>query len=525
MKKIISFLILSAILITFFASCHGRSALSDFDVPDSFDESRHFTINFWAKNDTNKVQSAIYTKAKNDFEALYPNVTVNVRFYTNYGDIYNDVITNIATKTTPNVCITYPDHIATYMTGENIVAPLDALMADKEYGLGGSLLKFDCPSKDEIIPEFLEEGYLGGAFYALPYMRSTEACYINKTFVEKLGYTLPETLTWDFVWEVSEAAMKKNADGTFAVNGQTVMIPFIYKSTDNMMIQYLRQADAPYSEEDGDILIFNDDTKSFLLDIADHVKAGAFSTFKITGYPANFLNAGQCIFAVDSTAGSTWMGSGAPLVDIAEEKIVDFETAVMTVPQLDPSSPKMISQGPSVCIFNKEDKQEVLASWLFAEFLLTDGVQIAYSKTEGYVPVTTSARVNPDYVDYLSGAGKDGDEHYSVKLDATKLLLENTENTFTTPVFNGSASLRDAAGQLIEEVTKSIRRRQTVDDGYIENLYENVASLYRLKTVESEGLPAASVVLIAAIGTAWVAMGIYVLMNKINSKKKKHSGA
>ena len=50
---------------------------------------------------------------------------------------------------------------------------------------------------------------LDGHYYALPYMRSTEACYVNKTYVEKLGYTLPETLTWDFIWEVSEAATNK----------------------------------------------------------------------------------------------------------------------------------------------------------------------------------------------------------------------------------------------------------------------------------------------------------------------------
>lgn len=30
------------------------------------------------------------------------------------------------------------------------------------------------------------------------------------------------------------------------------------------------------------------------------------------------------------------------------------------------------------------------------------------------------------------------------------------ENTFVTPVFNGSASLRDASGQLIENVVKSV---------------------------------------------------------------------
>ena len=68
--------------------------------------------------------------------------------------------------------------------------------------------------------------------------------------------------------------------------------------------------------------------------------SGAFSTFKISSYPANFLNAGQCIFAIDSTAGATWMGTNAPLVDIAEEEIIDFETEVMMVPQFDRSIPR-----------------------------------------------------------------------------------------------------------------------------------------------------------------------------------------
>ena len=72
--------------------------------------------------------------------------------------------------------------------------------------------------------------------------------------MEKLGYELPDVLTWDFVWEVSEAAMAKDADGNFAVNGQKVMIPFIDKSTDNMMIQMLKERDAGYSTDEGEVL-------------------------------------------------------------------------------------------------------------------------------------------------------------------------------------------------------------------------------------------------------------------------------
>ena len=528
MKKKLLFigLLLAACLVL--AGCHGSRGLNDFALPEEFDLSLSHEITFWAKNDTNKTQTRIYEKAIADFEALYPNITVNLRLYTDYGRIYNDVITNIATNTTPNVCITYPDHIATYLTGSNVVVPLDELFESEKYGFGGSELRYASPERDEVIPKFLNECFFGEHYYAVPFMRSTEACYVNKTFVEALGYTLPETLTWDFVWEVSEAAAKKGADGKYLLNGQNVMIPFIYKSTDNMMIQMLRQKGAGYSDADGNVLIFNDTTEELLLTVAEHAKSGAFSTFKISSYPANFLNAGQCVFAVDSTAGATWMGSDAPLSDISSDKIVRFETAVMTVPQFDPDHPQMISQGPSVCVFNKRDPQEVLASWLFAQYLLTDGVQIAYSETEGYVPVTSRAQQSGEYADYLSRSGEDS-AHYAVKIEATRLLLEHTGDTFVTPVYNGSASLRDAAGQMIENVTKSVRRRENVDGAYIQKLYGDVSSLYRLDQksagadaagkTELGPLPGISVALLIALAAVWLLIALYSAIRAINKRK------
>lgn len=530
MKKFAS-LCAAALLVGTLAlsGCHGRREQAAFAVPESFDTSRQYEVVFWAKNDTNKTQTDIYKQAIEDFQQLYPNITVTMRLYTNYGDIYNDVITNISTGTTPNVCITYPDHIATYLTGDNVVVPLDELFADERYGLGGSELLYEGPTQEEIVPQFLDECRLDGTYYAIPYMRSTEACYINKDFVEALGYEVPDVLTWDFIWEVSEAAAAtKGADGIYSLNGQKVLIPFLYKSTDNMMIQMLRQQGAGYSTQTGDIQLFNDTTTGLLLDIADHTAKGAFSTFKISGYPANFLNAGQCVFAVDSTAGSTWMGCDAPLMDIAADEVVDFDTEVRMVPQFDPENPQMISQGPSICIFNKEDPQEVLASWLFAQYLLTDEVQIAYSQTEGYVPVTTRAQNDAGYQDYLSRAGEDNDTHYAVKLQAVQLLLDHLDDTFVTAVFNGSASLRDAAGQLIEDVTKSVRRNQTVDEETIQVLYSDTQSLYHLDAVSPSGgkadlgpLPGTAVALLAGLGIAWVLIFAYLARQGLKKRRRR----
>jgi len=521
MKKIFLCLI-SFVLILCLSGCHGSKGITGFSVPEEFDETKQYEITFWAKNDTNKNQVDVYKKAISDFETLYPNVHVTLKLYTDYSRIYNDVITNISTNTTPNVCITYPDHIATYMTGSNVVVNLDEIIDNDKYGLGGSEVKFDAPKKEEIVEKFLNECMIDGSYYALPYMRSTEALYINKDLLNKLGYEMPEVLTWDFIFEVSEKAMEKDADGNFKVNGQKVLIPFIYKSTDNMMISMLKQLNAGYSNDEGEIEIFNEDTKRILYEVAKHAGSGSFSTFKISSYPGNYLNAGQCIFAVDSTAGAAWIGSHAPLTDIAEDQIVEFETVVKMIPQYDTENPKMISQGPSICIFNKADNQEVLASWLFAQYLLTNDIQIGYSSTEGYIPVTSKAQQSKDYQDYLSKSGIDED-HYSVKIDASNLLLENIDNTFVTSVFNGSASLRDAAGNLIEAVCKATKKNTVFNDEYMENLFDTSVSLYHLDQVgkttadtDLGALPTASKILIGALISIWVMIGAYVIYQKKN---------
>ena len=235
LKIIASFMSLACVLPAL-TGCHGKKDSSEFSMPEGLDPNKTYEIVFWAKNDTNITQTKIYNQAIEDFEKLYPNIKVNLRLYTDYNKIYNDVITNISTGTTPNVCITYPDHIATYKTGNNVVVPLDSLIDDPAYGLGGSEVRFDSPTREEVIPEYLNECVLDDHIYALPYMRSTEACYVNKEYVEALGYEIPETLTWDFIWEVSEKALAKNPDGTYVVNGKDVMIPFIYQSSDNMLI-------------------------------------------------------------------------------------------------------------------------------------------------------------------------------------------------------------------------------------------------------------------------------------------------
>ena len=74
MKK--CFMVFSFVLILIsLCSCHGTLVekkppvnLVDFEVPEAFDETKSFELTFWAKNDTNKVQQAIFLNAVHSFE-------------------------------------------------------------------------------------------------------------------------------------------------------------------------------------------------------------------------------------------------------------------------------------------------------------------------------------------------------------------------------------------------------------------------------------------------------------------------
>ena len=160
------------------------------------------------------------------------------------------------------------------------------------------------------------------------------------------------------------------------------------------------------------------------------------------------------------------------------------------------------------------------------QFMLTDGVQIAYSQTEGYAPVTTKAQQSEVYQDYLARAGEDNDLYYDIKLDAVQLLLEHTDDTFVTPVFNGSASLRNAAGQMIEEVTKAVQRHKTVDEAFLSKLETDMVSLYRLDQFDAVNagredlgpLPGTAVALLAALSAAWLAIAVAFVLSRRKAK-------
>ena len=456
MKKIVE-LLLSGLLLISLTSCHGRPAMAPYVMPETFDTSRTYDISFWAKNDSNPNQIKIYEEAIEDFHKLYPNINVTLTNFISYPDLYKNILQKIATDTTPNVAIAYPDHVASYLERPNMVVDLNTIIDDKRFGLGGSEIKFDGIKKEDLLKEYVDELYLmqgtTKVLSSLPFMRSTEVLYVNKTWIEENGFEMPKDniFTWDYVWEICYKAIE--IDPT--------MIPFIYQSSDNFFIELCYQNGYSYTTENGDVLFSNENNIKMVEELYKLYKDGLFALKANTGiYPGDRFNKGRCIFGVDSTAGSTWMGPRSPLGAASN---VDFEVVVTTVPQVDLNNIKTISQGPSLCLFNKKDDQEVLASWLFLQYLLTNDIQIAYASTEGYSPVTSKAINSSEFKAMLND-----DDMYSVQRDAIQNIIEFKDYTFTTPAFNGSAIVRNEVGDIINKACKSKKNKPNVTNIFYE---------------------------------------------------------
>ena len=134
-------------------------------------------------------------------------------------------------------------------------------------------------------------------------------------------------------------------------------------------------------------------------------------------------------------------------VPTAVDGVYPFEVGIAPIPQLNAEDPAAISQGPSLCIFDSDNKQEVVATWLFVKYLTTTPeFQAAFSMTSGYMPVIKSVNEIPVYADFIANA--DGGDNISAL--AVKVGNEQADAYYVSPAFNGSSAARDQVGLLMQ---------------------------------------------------------------------------
>ena len=442
-KRIVALLLIAVMTIGMLTACGGsgkKGAAGDVVTAEGgFDINKPVTITFYHQMGA-ELQKILAT-AIEDFNKFYPNITVKAETMGDYDGILNQIQTEINVGNQPNLAYCYADHVATYNLG-GAVQPLDSLIANTEVitRADGSteVLGLTQEQIDDFIPAFYNDGrvYGDGKMYTLPVVRSTEALYYNKPFFEKHGLTVPTT------WDEMETVCRQIREL------EPTCIPLGYDSEANWFITMCEQSGSPYTSTEGDKFLFdNDVNKAFVKRFQGWYKDKLVTTQELSGGYTSALFTGEsdtgtrCYMCIGSTGGATYQQPNQT------NGVFEFEVGMAPIPQVDPANPKVISQGPSICVFRKNDSHETVAAWLFAKFLATDVVfQASVSMNNGYASVLKSAQENPVYKDFLATAGTEGIQAYAVQV-----TLEQQDSFYNSPAFFGSSVAREQVGLLVQK--------------------------------------------------------------------------
>ena len=406
-----------------------NQAAPDFVMPEGgLDTSKEIEIVFY--HQMGAALEAILNTAIEDFNKIYPNIKVTHKSLGDYNGIRDQVKNEISVGAQPNLVYCYPDHVALYNVA-GAVQTLDTLIADPTYG-------FTAEQIADFIPAYYNEGKAFGddKMYTLPIVKSTEVLYYNKTFFEANGLTVPTT--WEEMAQVCEQI--KNIDPS--------CIPLGYDSESNWFITMCEQYGSPYTSATGDNFLFDNETnRNFVAMFREWFQKKWVTTEELYGGYTSALFTGEdkngtrCYMCIGSTGGATYQQPDQV------NGVFEFEVGITTMPQVNPAQPKVISQGPSICIFKNEDPQKVLASWLFLKFLTTDlTFQGSVSMNNGYAPVIQSIKEDPTYAAFLASASTANIQAYAVKV-----ALDQANAYYVSPAFNGSAAARDQVGLLMQK--------------------------------------------------------------------------
>ena len=383
------------------------------------------------------------------FEEKYPGWKITHQQPGGYDQVKASVISDLGAGTQPSLAYCYSDHVAQYLQSGKVLDMSKYINSLTETditveGAAGDETKkavLGYSEKDiaDFIPGYYKEGFATNygdyktygftdtSILTMPFSKSTEVLYYNADALEEAGIAKAPA-TWDELWDDCRILKKKFPDCT----------PLGYDSEANWFITMCEQNGWDYTSIDKPHYKFNNDgTVLFLEELKELYDEGLFTTQKKYGsYTSGLFTKGAetgSIFSIGSTGGATHQTSDK------------FTVGVAPLPgsELDDNSinKSVISQGPSLVMFDTGSDEKAKMTWLFVKELLEPKFQCQFSMNSGYNPVRESSYDNEAYAEWL-----DGDGIVAKTATAAKLMINDY---FTSPAFNGSATAREQVGSAL----------------------------------------------------------------------------
>ena len=413
------------------------------------------TIVFYTAMNT-KISNIVYD-AIESFETKYPDWEVKCTNLFGMDLADEQILADLQVNKQPDIAFCYSDYVAKYIqTGK--VVDLSKFVNSTET-VNGQLVGYTASEQADFVPVFWNDGIAGHTYgnydvygydynsmFTLPFTKSTEVMYYNKTVLDRLE--LQPAATWDELWQQCEIITRNYPR----------CIPIAYDSESYWFITMCEQNGWGYTTAQGyDHFLFNNDnTAQWLTQLQGYYNMRYFTTFELYGaYSSNLFNLGAenggCVYSIYTSSAASYYNSG------------NFEVGVAQIPASVGGNNHSIAQGSSLVMFSNDsytnaDEREMMTFLLMKE-LLDPVIQAQLLVVNNNISVRSSVYDLAGVQDYLNGT--------EVPQQTAKLVQTVLDDLFTTPVITNSAQARIQVGKALYYAMKGDKTAaQALSDAY-----------------------------------------------------------
>ena len=353
-KKLTS-LALSAVLMTgLMTGCGSKNNASSEEIVTEITEP--VEISFWhaMSGDLEKTLEKLTDK----FMEANPNITVTLQNQSSYNDLQQKMTATLASpKDLPTLTQAYPHWMINAMQDELLV-DLKPYIENETIG---------SENYNDMLEGFKTASEIDGKIYGMPFNKSTEVIWYNKTLFDELGLEVPTTFE-EFAQVAKTITEKKGIVGAG------------FDALNNFYTTYLKNKGVDFNSETDVTSAESVEAANYYL---DGIKDGYFRIAGTDMYLSGpFANETLGMY-VGSNAGESFVKQG-----------VDgkFEIGVAPYP-----AESVMQQGTDLYMFSSATAEQRTAAFEFLKFLTSTENQITWGVETGYIPATHAAISSDEY--------------------------------------------------------------------------------------------------------------------------------
>ena len=356
-------------------------------------------ITFWHAmvGDQEKTLKAL----TNEFMKKNPKIKVTLQNQSTYDDLQQKIS---ATMQSPKNLPTITQAYSTWLTD----AAADGQLVDLKPYITSKNNNLTFDNWDDVLQGLRDSGKIDGKTYGMPFNKSTEVLWYNKTMFNELGLKVPTTYE-----ELADASKKIEQAKDIPGAG--------FDALSNYYITYLKNEGQSF-DKSLDVTGAKS-TKAFNY-YAKGVKDGYFRIAGTDKYFSGPFASQKVGMYVGSSAGESFVKEGSA---------GKFEYAAAPYP-----AEYAMEQGTDIYMFSSASAEQRTAAYLYEKFLTSKDSQITWALNTGYIPVRESAISDSKYAD--SGSA------------IASILSDATKNLFSGEVTSGTEQASDDAQKTLETV-------------------------------------------------------------------------